>query len=33
MVELTPAMQAMILHWGEMMGSKWGLNRSAAQIA
>lgn len=31
MAELTPAMQAMILHWGEM-GSRWGLNRSAAQI-
>lgn len=31
MVELTPAMQAMILHGGEM-GSTWGLNRSAAQM-
>lgn len=28
---LTPAMEAFILHWGEM-GSKWGVNRSVAQI-
>jgi DNA-binding transcriptional regulator GbsR (MarR family) len=27
----TPAMQAFILHWGEM-GAKWGVNRSVAQI-
>jgi len=30
-MKLTPAMQAFILHWGDM-GSKWGLNRSVAQI-
>ena len=30
-MELTPAMQAFILHWGEM-GAKWGVNRSVAQI-
>lgn len=28
---LTPAMQTFILHWGEM-GTKWGVNRSVAQI-
>lgn len=28
---LTPAMQNFILHWGEM-GTKWGVNRSVAQI-
>lgn len=30
-MQLTPAMQAFILHWGEM-GAKWGVNRSVAQI-
>lgn len=30
-MKLTPAMQAFILHWGEM-GAKWGTNRSVAQI-
>ncbi len=30
-MKLTPAMQNFILHWGEM-GSKWGVNRSVAQI-
>lgn len=30
-MQLTPAMQAFILHWGEM-GAKWGTNRSVAQI-
>lgn len=30
-MNLTPAMQAFILHWGEM-GAKWGVNRSVAQI-
>lgn len=30
-MHLTPAMQAFILHWGEM-GTKWGVNRSVAQI-
>ena len=30
-MNLTPAMQNFILHWGEM-GSKWGVNRSVAQI-
>lgn len=30
-MQLTPAMQAFILHWGEM-GSKWGTNRSVAQV-
>lgn len=30
-MELTPAMQDFILHWGEM-GAKWGTNRSVAQI-
>jgi DNA-binding transcriptional regulator GbsR (MarR family) len=28
---LTPAMQRYIVHWGEM-GSRWGMNRSVAQI-
>ncbi len=31
MIELTPAMQGFVLHWGEM-GSKWGVNRTVAQI-
>ncbi|MEL6841311.1 MAG: MarR family transcriptional regulator [Pseudomonadota bacterium] len=30
-MQLTPAMQDFILHWGEM-GTKWGVNRSVAQI-
>ena len=30
-MQLTPAMMNFILHWGEM-GSKWGVNRSMAQI-
>lgn len=30
-MHLTPAMQAFVLHWGEM-GAKWGVNRSVAQI-
>lgn len=30
-MKLTPAMQDFILHWGDM-GSKWGVNRSVAQI-
>lgn len=30
-MHLTPAMQNFILHWGEM-GTKWGVNRSVAQI-
>ena len=30
-VNLTESMQAFILHWGEM-GTKWGMNRSVAQI-
>ncbi len=30
-MNLTPAMQDFILHWGEM-GTKWGVNRSVAQI-
>ena len=30
-MNLTRAMQNFILHWGEM-GSKWGVNRSVAQI-
>ncbi|WP_291730116.1 MarR family transcriptional regulator [Leisingera sp. F5] len=30
-MKLTPAMQNFILHWGEM-GSRWGVNRSVAQI-
>ncbi|MEM7745885.1 MAG: MarR family transcriptional regulator [Pseudomonadota bacterium] len=30
-MELTPAMQEFILHWGEM-GSRWGVNRSVAQV-
>ena len=28
---LTPLMQKFILHWGEM-GSRWGINRTVAQI-
>src|ERR1700679_815244 len=30
-MKLTPIMQKYILHWGEM-GTKWGVNRSVAQI-
>ena len=30
-MKLTPVMNKFILHWGEM-GSKWGVNRSVAQI-
>src|SRR5579863_1197882 len=30
-MELKPVAQRFILHWGEM-GSKWGVNRSVAQI-
>ena len=30
-MQLTASMQNFILHWGEM-GSKWGVNRSVAQI-
>lgn len=30
-IELTPAMRGFILHWGEM-GTKWGINRTVAQI-
>lgn len=31
MAELDPITQQFILHWGEM-GSRWGINRTAAQI-
>jgi DNA-binding transcriptional regulator GbsR (MarR family) len=30
-IDLTPAMQKFILHWGEM-GSRWGINRTVAQV-
>jgi DNA-binding transcriptional regulator GbsR (MarR family) len=30
-MELTPAAQKFILHWGEM-GARWGVNRTVAQI-
>ena len=30
-VNLTPAMKRYVLHWGEM-GTRWGANRSVAQI-
>ena len=30
-MELSPIMEAFVLHWGEM-GSRWGLNRTVAQI-
>lgn len=30
-MDLTPATREFILHWGEM-GTKWGVNRSVAQI-
>jgi DNA-binding transcriptional regulator GbsR (MarR family) len=31
MLELTPVMRKFIMHWGEM-GTKWGVNRTVAQI-
>lgn len=31
MPELTPVMSRFVLHWGEM-GSRWGVNRTVAQI-
>src|SRR5271168_4344928 len=31
MVTLTPVQQKFILHWGEM-GTRWGINRTVAQI-
>ncbi len=30
-MQLTPVMEKFILHWGEM-GTRWGVNRSVAQI-
>ena len=30
-MELSPVMESFILHWGEM-GTRWGLNRTVAQI-
>ena len=30
-MNLSPAMERYILHWGEM-GSRWGVNRSVAQV-
>lgn len=30
-MDLTPAMQKFILHWGEM-GARWGVNRTVAQV-
>src|SRR4051794_41937240 len=30
-VELTPAAQKFVLHWGEM-GQAWGINRTMAQV-
>lgn len=30
-MELTPTMQKYVLHWGEM-GTRWGVNRTVAQI-
>ena len=30
-MKLTPSMKDFILHWGDM-GSRWGLNRSVAQV-
>ncbi|MFK7941425.1 MAG: GbsR/MarR family transcriptional regulator [Paracoccaceae bacterium] len=30
-MNLTPAMQDFVLHWGEM-GTRWGVNRSVAQV-
>src|SRR5512147_3232222 len=31
MTELSPVQQKFILHWGEM-GTRWGINRTVAQI-
>ena len=31
MMKLTPVMEKYVLHWGEM-GTRWGVNRSIAQI-
>jgi len=31
MTQITPTMERFILHWGEM-GTRWGVNRSVAQI-
>ncbi len=31
MANMTPAIEGFILHWGEM-GTKWGINRTVAQI-
>ena len=31
MANLTPTTEGFILHWGEM-GTKWGINRTVAQI-
>lgn len=31
MTSLTPGQQKFILHWGEL-GTRWGLNRTVAQI-
>ena len=31
MADLTPSVEGFILHWGEM-GTKWGINRTVAQI-
>jgi DNA-binding transcriptional regulator GbsR (MarR family) len=31
MATLTPAMKKFVVHWGEM-GTKWGINRTVAQI-
>ncbi|MGI9462498.1 MAG: GbsR/MarR family transcriptional regulator, partial [Aestuariivirgaceae bacterium] len=30
-MNLTPSMEKFVLHWGEM-GSRWGVNRSVAQV-
>ena len=30
-MKLTPVMERFVLHWGEM-GSRWGINRSVAQV-
>lgn len=30
-MKLTPVMESFVLHWGEM-GSRWGINRSVAQV-
>jgi len=30
-MNLTPAMQKFVLHWGEM-GTRWGINRTVAQV-